>query len=156
MKVEALEHVVDSIYLVCKTKDKPKVEVLKDIDGINVKLTAQCMKCDATCVLEAAGVPDSVQDFMTIPKNSHVAILLHRMDSNGALQVDHHSIIPEADAQIFAKVHKYQTEQFVMHMKSSRSEEMCKERKKEIDDLFLSQRTPKRLKISKTLDGDEL
>ncbi|CAE8644736.1 unnamed protein product, partial [Polarella glacialis] len=122
--VDALEHVVDSIHLVCKTTDKPKMEVLPDIDGINVKLTAQCMKCN--CRL------------------------------NGALQVAHRRIIPEAEAQIFAKSYKYQAEQFVMHMKIPRSQEMSKERTTDIEELCLSQRTPKRLKIAHTLDGDAL
>ncbi|CAE8621126.1 unnamed protein product [Polarella glacialis] len=156
VKVDELEHVVDSIHLVCKTTDKPKMEALPAIDGINVKPSAECMKCNATCVLQTAGAPDSVQDFMTTLKNSFAAILSSSIDSNGALQVAHHRTIPEAEAQIFTKSNKYQAEQFVMHMKIPRSEKMSKKRRTVIEELCLSQRTPKRLKIANTLDGDAL
>ena len=82
--------IVNTVKIMVESVAKPKVEVLQEIDGIKVTLECKCMACNAVCKIVAAGVPDTVQDFLSMPKGSFVLAFSQSMSSGGEFQVANH------------------------------------------------------------------
>ena len=44
--------------MLCRALEKLKVEVMKDVDGTDVRLPVACVMCGSTMTAHTAGVPD--------------------------------------------------------------------------------------------------
>ena len=153
--------IVDRVKLMAVSVAKPSVEILQEIDGIKVTLECKCVACDAECKMVAAGVPSTVQDFMSMSKNSIFAAFAQTLDSDGNFQVANHVEFDADQSDMQVKVFRYEVEQFkekiirVAATSKDISEDMGAKRTLEVETLMSATLTPRRLKLQKTSDGNE-
>ena len=105
-------------------------EIPHEIDGINVTLECKCVACNATCKMVAAGVPNTVQDFMSIAKGSIVAAFAQTMYSDGEFQVANHVQSEGDQNHMEVKAFKYEVEQF--NQKITRMAEKSKDQSEDM------------------------
>ena len=135
----------------------PAIEVMKDIDGIDVVVTAKCTVCSQEMKLHVAGVPDTVRKFMSTPAGASVDVLVLGKSQDAVMEVMSCKTIT-SNATEFEKVFKYQAAQFEKRMKRASRTASSKEYKEDVAK-FLEEaqiKSAKRLKLEHTMDGDKL
>ena len=159
---KAATQIVDRVKMMVESVAKPKLEVPQEIDGIKVTLECKCMACNADCKMVAAGVPNTVQDFMSMPKGSIFAAFAQTMYSDGEFQVANHVQFQGDQNHMEVKVFRYEVEQFkekitrMAEKSKDQSEDMGAKRTLEVETLMSASRvTPRRIKLRKTSDGNQ-
>ena len=150
-------HTVDSVHLLCQVLQKPNVRVMPDMDGLEIALPVSCGFCGQLVRLVAAGVPDSVQDFMMMQQKNWITALCQTRWSDGSFLVAQFKS-EENDARLktLQKLFKFECKEVLAKVNASKSLPESKSKMEEIEGLLAEQRAAKRLKMVKTLDGTEL
>ena len=150
-------HTVDSVHLLCQVLQKPNVRVMPDMDGLEIALPVSCGFCGQLVRLVAAGVPDSVQDFMMMQQKNWITALCQTRWSDGSFLVAQFKS-EENDARLktLQKLCKFECKEVLAKVNASKSLPESKSKMEEIEGLLAEQRAAKRLKMVKTLDGTEL
>ena len=158
---KAATQIVDRVKMMVESVAKPKLEVPQEIGGIKVTLECKCMACNADCKMVAAGVPNTVQDFMSMPKGSIFAAFAQTMYSDGEFQVANHVHFEGDQKHMDVKVFRYEVEQFkekitrMAEKSKDQSEDMGAKRTLEVETLMSASPTPRRIKLRKTSDGNQ-
>ena len=149
--------VVDQVHLMGVVTGDPAIDVMKDIDGIDVVVTAKCTVCSQEMKLHMAGVPDTVRKFMSTPAGASVDVLVLGKSQDGVLEVMSCKTIT-SNAAVCEKVFKYQAAQFQKRMKRASRTESSKDYKKDVAKFLeeAQRKSAKRLKLEHTMDGDKL
>eukprot|EP00435_Cladocopium_sp_Y103_P042933 s3895_g12.t1 len=127
------------------------------MDGLEIALPVSCGFCGQLMRLVAAGVPDSVQDFLMMQQKKWITALCQTRWSDGSFLVAQFKA-EENDAKLetLQKLFKFECKEVLAKVNASKSLPESKSRTEEIEGLLAQQRAAKRLRMVKTLDGTEL
>ena len=148
---------VDSVHILCQVRAKPNVKVMQEIDGLEIHVPCVCSVCGAHMTLVAAGVAMSVQDIMMAQQKTWLSVLCQRRWANGMFLVAQFTEEKQAKKlEMLQKVFKFESKQVLSKVSAGTWMPETKGKTDDIENLLAQQRPPKRLKISKTQEGEDL
>eukprot|EP00438_Fugacium_kawagutii_P007268 Skav211173 [mRNA] locus=scaffold1363:250458:252107:- [translate_table: standard] len=150
-------HTVDSVHLFCQVVQKPQIQVMQDIDGIQIEMPCACSICGAHIKLVAAGMPASVQEFMLVQQKKWLNVLCQRRWPDGSFLVAQFKEEKnEAKLEMSKKLFKFECQQVISKVKFEFGVAETRTKSEKIEELLTQQRPAKRLKMEKTLQGEDL
>ena len=160
---DAATQAVESAKIMVKLIGAPDLQVLENIDGLKVSLKCQCVVCESPCTLFAAGLPASVLQYTRLLVGSHFSAFVQSVESDGGLPIGYHVEFNDPQTlDVELRVFKYQAAQFLLTLARcalapTAEAQTPDKRTRALEDLMSQVRVPvKRLRLSRTLDGDML
>ena len=160
---ESATQAVESAKMLVSLIEAPDLEVLENIDGIKVTLKCKCVVCDAPCTLFAAGLPKSVQEYNRMYVGLHFLAFVQSVEPDGGIPIGYHLELRDLKTLDFElRVFKYQVSQILLTLARfaaapTAEAETTGTRTRALEDLMAQVRAPvKRLRLLKTLDGDDV
>ena len=160
---DAATQAVESAKIMVKLIGAPDLQVLENIDGLKVSLKCQCVVCESPCTLFAAGLPTSVLEYTRLLVGSHFSAFVQSVESDGGLPIGYHVELKDPQTlDVELRVFKYQAAQFLLTLARfalapTAEAQTTDKRTRALEDLMSQVREPvKRLRLSRTLDGDNV
>ena len=138
-----------------RVRADPDAELIQDVDGLTVKVQAECCVCKQNVILQKSGAPQSVQT-MNRMRVDDVALanVILQSDGKQPFEVMQLQVITE-EQEMHQKLHKFEASQYQKFVTGSETMDVTNTPSKEVQDLFSTPRQPKRLKIQHTLEIED-
>jgi hypothetical protein len=112
---------------------KPKANVMQDMDGLEIELLSSCGMCGQRCTLVGAGVPSSVQELMMVQTKSWVTALCQTRWASGNFLIAQFKKEESGDkVAMMQKLFKFECKEALAKVKASKSLPESKPRTSEI------------------------
>ena len=111
-KFESQTRLIDGAMCMFRVRAEPEQYIVQDVDGLIVKVQAECCVCNQTVTLQQAGAPQSVQT-MNRMRVGELALANVILQSNGnqPFKVMQLRVIA-ADQVMRVKLHKFQASEY--------------------------------------------
>ena len=131
---------------------EPEASIVKDVDGLIVKLQGECCVCKNTVTLQQAGAPQTVQKMNRMrPSELAFANVILQPDGRQPFEVMQLRAIM-AHELMHEKLHKFQVSEYQKFATGAVKMDIATTPSKEVHNLLSTPRAAKRLKIEKTAD----
>ena len=100
-------NIVDQVHILGEVTQEPEMEIMKDVDGIDVTVTATCAVCGNPMKLHKAGVLGSVKQLMQTQSGTTLDILAMGKSDADVLQIMVHRAVPQKLALSTARAFKF-------------------------------------------------
>ena len=138
-----------------RVRADPDPQLIQDVDGLTVKVQAECCVCKQNVILQKSGAPQSVQT-MNRMRVDEVALAQVILQSNGAQPFEVMQLRPiTGEEQLHQQLHKFEASQYEKFATHSDTMDLTNTPSKRVHDLFSTPRQPKRLKIQHTLEIED-
>ena len=131
---------------------EPEQFIVQDVDGLIVKVQAECCVCKQTVTLQQAGAPQSVQTMnrMRVGELALANVIL-QSDGGQPFEVMQLRAIT-ADEMMHEKLHKFQASEYQKFATGSVKMDITTTPSKDVQNLLSTPRQAKRLRIQHTAD----
>ena len=140
-----------------RVRADPEQHIMQDVDGLIVKVQAECCVCNETVTLQQAGAPQTVQK-MNRMRVGELALANVILQSDGKQPFEVMQLRPIiADEMMHEKLHKFQALEYQKFATGSVKLDITTSPSKDVHNLLSTPRKAKRLKIEHTADiGDPI
>ena len=149
-KFESQTRLIGGAMCMFRVRAEPEPFIVQDVDGLIVKIQAECCVCKQTVTLQQAGAPQSVQQMNRMRVGELVsANVILQSDGRQPFEVMQLRAIT-ADDMMHEKLHKFQVKQYQNLATASVKMDITTTPSKEVHDLMSTPRQAKRLRIHNT------
>ena len=135
-----------------RVRAEPEQYIVQDVDGLVVKVQAECCVCNQTVTLQQAGAPQSVQQMNRMRVGELVfANVISQSDGKQPFEVMQLRAIT-ADEMMHEKLHKFQASEYQKFATGSVKMTITTTPSKDVHNLLSTPRHAKRLNIQHTVD----
>ena len=135
-----------------RVRAEPEPFIVQDVDGLIVKIQAECCVCKQTVTLQQAGAPQSVQQMNRMRVGELVfANVILQSDGRQPFEVMQLRAIT-ADDMMHEKLHKFQASEYQKFATGSVKMDITTTPPKDVQNLLSTPREATRLKIQHTAD----
>ena len=135
-----------------RVRAEPEQSIVQDIDGLIVKVQAECCVCKQTMTLQQAGAPQTVQTMNRMRVNElALANVILQSDGGQPFEVMQLRAI-SADELMHEKLHKFQASEYQKFVAGSVKMDISTTPSKDVQNHLSTPREAKRLKIQHTTD----
>ena len=137
---------------VFRVRAEPEQFIVQDVDGLIVKVQAECGVCNQTVTLQQAGAPQSVQKMnrMRVGERALANVIVQ---SDGGQPFEVMQLQPiTADQMMHDKLHKFQASEYQKFATGSVKMDITTTPPMDVHDLLSTPRQAKRLKVQNTGD----
>ena len=151
-KFESQTRLIGGAMCMFRVLAEPEQYIVQDVDGLIVKIEAECCVCKQTVILQQAGAPHIVQKMnrMRVGELAFANVIL-QSDGGQPFEVMQLRAIT-ADAIMHAKLHKFQASEYQKFATGSVMMDITTTPSKDVQNLLSTPRQAKRLKIHHTTD----
>lgn len=151
-KFESQTRLIGGAMCMFRVRAEPEPKIMQDIDGLIVKVQAQCCVCNQTMTLQQAGAPESVQKMnrMRVGELALANVIL-QSDGGQPFEVMQLQAIT-ADDLMHEKLHKFQASEYQKFATGDVKMDITTTPSKEVQNHLSTPRQAKRLKIQRTAD----
>ena len=151
-KFESQTRLIGGAMCMFRVRAEPEAFIVKDVDGLIVKIQAECCVCNQTVTLQQAGAPQSVQQMNRMRVDELVfANVILQSDGGQPFEVMQLRAIT-ADEMMHEKLHKFQVSEYQKFATGSVKMDITTTPSKDVQNLLSTPREAKRLKIQHTAD----
>ena len=128
----------------------PVQSIVQDVDGLVVKVQAECCVCKQTVTLQQAGAPQSVQKMnrMRVGELGFANVILQN-DGKQPFEVMQLQVI-EAGGVMHEKLHRFQAAEYQKYATGSVQMDITTTPSKNVHDMLSTPQQAKRLKVENT------
>ena len=139
-----------------RVRAEPAQFIVQDVDGLIVKVQAECCVCNQTLTLQQAGAPQSVQKMnrMRVGELAFANVIL-QSDGRQPFEVMQLQAIT-ADEMMHEKLHKFQASEYQKFATGSMKMDITSSPSKDVQNILSTPREAKRLKVQHTADVDTI
>ena len=135
-----------------RVRAEPEQCIVQDVDGLIVKIQAECCVCKQTVTLQQAGAPQTVQE-MNRMRVGELALANVILQSNGGQPFEVMQLRAiTAEEVMHEKLHRFQASEYQKFATGSVKMDITTTPSKDVQDLLSTPREAKRLKIRHTAD----
>ena len=140
-----------------RVRAEPEPFIVQDVDGLIVKVQADCCVCNQRVTLQQAGAPQSVQT-MNRMRVGELALANVILQSNGGQPFEVMQLRAiTTDENAHERLHKFQASEYQKFATGSVKMDITTTPSKEVHNVLSTPRQAKRLKIQNTADfGDDM
>ena len=151
-KFESQTRLIGGAMCMFRVRAEPEQFIVQDVDGLIVKVQAECCVCNQTVTLQQAGAPQSVQK-MNRMRKGELAFANVILQNNGEqpFEVMQLNVITgEQTMQMHEKLHKFEVLEYQKFVTGSRKMDITNSPSRDVHDLLSTPRAAKRLKVQST------
>ena len=151
-KFDTQTQVISGAMCMFRVRAEPEPFIVQDVEGMIVKVQAECCACKQTVTLQQAGAPQTVQEMnrMRVGELALANVIL-QSDGRQPFEVMQLRAIM-ADELMHEKLHKFQVSEYQKFATGSVKMDIATTPSKEVHNLLSTPRAAKRLKIQNTAD----
>ena len=151
-KFESQTRLIGGAMCMFRVRAEPEQFIVQDVDGLIVKVQAECCVCNQTVTLQQAGAPQSVQKMnrMRVGELALANVIL-QSDGRQPFEVMQLRAIT-ADDMMHEKLHKFQASEYQKFVTGSVEMDITSTPSKDVQKLVSTPREATRLKIRHTAD----
>ena len=151
-KFERQTRVIGGAMCMFRVRGEPEQIKVEDVDGLIVKVQAECCVCDQTVTLQQAGAPQRVQK-MNRMRDGELALANVILQSDGTQPFEVMQLRAiTANKVMHEKLHKFEASEYQKFATGSVKIDITTTPSKDVQDVLSTPRPAKRLKIEKTGD----
>ena len=149
-KFESQTRLIGGAMCMFRVRAEPEQFIVQDVDGLIVKIQAECCVCKQTVTLQQAGAPQSVQQMNRMRVGELVfANVILQSDGRQPFEVMQLRAIT-ADDMMHEKLHKFQASEYQKFATGSVKMDITTTASKDVHNVLPTPRQAKRLKIQNT------
>ena len=149
-KFESQTRLIGGAMCMFRVRAEPEQFIVQDVDGLIVKIQAECCVCKQTVTLQQAGAPQSVQQMNRMRVGELVfANVILQSDGRQPFEVMQLRAIT-ADDMMHEKLHKFQASEYQKFATGSVKMDITTTPSKDVHNVLSTPLQAKRLKIQKT------
>ena len=154
-KFESQTRLIGGAMCMFRVRAEPEQFIVQDVDGLIVKVQAECCVCNQTVTLQQAGAPQSVQT-MNRMRVGELALANVILQPNGQQPFEVMQLQAiTAEVKMHEKLHRFQAAEYQKFATGSMTMDITSTPSKDVQDFLSTPRQAKRLKIERTADiGD--
>ena len=135
-----------------RVRAEPEQFIVPDVDGLIVKVQAECCVCNQTVTLQQAGAPQRVQK-MNRMRVGELALANAILQSDGGQPFEVMQLRAiTANEMMHEKLHKFQASEYQKFATGSVKMDITTTPSKDVQNIMSTPRRAKRLKIQHTAD----
>ena len=153
IRTEKTERQAEQVHFLCEVLTSPKVKVMQDMDGLEVRARVSCCCCQKELTLVWAGLADTVAHMMQTQAETRLSVVVQAKLEDSTFEPWSVSILPKTVNTSFEKIFKYSAQQYLDRVHSESETTSSAAHRQDIAELLSNHRSPKRLKVQHTLEA---